>query len=70
MPFDNETGMDGFDQVARAVADQTVARMATPERVPALSVIGNAAVLYQPRAFRDLKRIGSALELTTLSLPR
>ena len=29
--------------------------------MPALSVIGNAAVLYQPRAFRDLKRIGSAL---------
>jgi DNA-binding winged helix-turn-helix (wHTH) protein/TolB-like protein len=61
VPFDNETGMDGFDQVARAVADQTVARMATQERLPAVSVIGNAAVLYQPRAFRDLKRIGSAL---------
>lgn len=61
VPFDNETGMDAFDPVARAVADQTVARMATPDRLPALSVIGNAAVLYQPRAFRDLKRIGSAL---------
>jgi DNA-binding winged helix-turn-helix (wHTH) protein/TolB-like protein len=61
VPFDNETGMNGFDQVARAVADETVARMATPDRTSALSVIGNAAVLYQPRAFRDLKRIGSAL---------
>lgn len=61
VPFDNETGMNDFDQVARAVADETVARMATPERMSAMSVIGNAAVLYQPRAFRDLKRIGSTL---------
>jgi DNA-binding winged helix-turn-helix (wHTH) protein/TolB-like protein len=61
VPFDNETGLDDFDAVARGVADATVARLATPERVQRLSVIGNAAALYQPRAFRDLRRIGSAL---------
>jgi DNA-binding winged helix-turn-helix (wHTH) protein/TolB-like protein len=61
VPFDNETGLDDFDAIARGVADATVARLATPERVQRLSVIGNAAALYQPRAFRDLRRIGSEL---------
>ncbi len=61
VPFDNETGLDDFDAIARGVADATVARLATPERVQRLAVIGNAAELYQPRAFRDLRRIGSAL---------
>jgi DNA-binding winged helix-turn-helix (wHTH) protein/TolB-like protein len=61
VPFDNETGMDDFDLIARSVADATVARLATPERMPRISVIGNAAELYQPRAFRDLRRIGFAL---------
>jgi TolB-like protein len=62
VPFDNETGMDDFDRVARGVADATVARLATPERVAALAVIGNAAALHQPRAFRDLQRIGVELD--------
>jgi DNA-binding winged helix-turn-helix (wHTH) protein/TolB-like protein len=62
VPFDNETGLDDFDRIARGVADATVARLATPERVGRLSVIGNAAELYQPRAFRDLRRIGLALD--------
>ena len=61
MPFDNETGMEEFDRIARGVADATVARLSTPERVAAFSVIGNAAALQQPRAFRDLKRIGTEL---------
>ena len=61
VPFDNETGMEEFDRIARAVADATVARLSTPERVAAFSVIGNAAALQQPRAFRDLKRIGTEL---------
>jgi DNA-binding winged helix-turn-helix (wHTH) protein/TolB-like protein len=56
--FDNETGEDAFDQVAVAIADQTVARLATPERLRRLSVIGNAAALRRPRAFRDIKDIG------------
>jgi DNA-binding winged helix-turn-helix (wHTH) protein/TolB-like protein len=62
VPFDNETGMEEFDRIARGVADATVARLATPERVAALSVIGNAAALHQPRAFRDLQRIGNELD--------
>jgi DNA-binding winged helix-turn-helix (wHTH) protein/TolB-like protein len=61
VPFDNETGSDDFDAVARGVADATVARLAAPDRIGRLSVIGNAAALYQPRAFRDLKRIGTSL---------
>jgi DNA-binding winged helix-turn-helix (wHTH) protein/TolB-like protein len=61
VPFDNETGMDGLDGVARGVADATVARLATPDRMRFLGVIGNAAILYQPRAFRDLQRIGTEL---------
>jgi DNA-binding winged helix-turn-helix (wHTH) protein/TolB-like protein len=61
VPFDNETGLDDFDQIARGVADATVARLATPERIARLSVIGNAAALHQPRAFRDLRRIGTEL---------
>jgi DNA-binding winged helix-turn-helix (wHTH) protein/TolB-like protein len=62
VPFDNETGLDAFDLPARGVADATVARLATPERLRRIRVIGNAAALYQPRAFRDLKRIGEALD--------
>jgi DNA-binding winged helix-turn-helix (wHTH) protein/TolB-like protein len=58
VPFDNETGRDAFDQVAVAIADQTVARLATPERLMQLNVIGNAAVLRKPRAFRDIQDIG------------
>ncbi|HZM63445.1 MAG TPA: winged helix-turn-helix domain-containing protein [Vicinamibacterales bacterium] len=58
VPFDNETGQDAFDDVAVAIADQTVARLATPERLTRLSVIGNAAALRRPRAFRDIKDIG------------
>jgi DNA-binding winged helix-turn-helix (wHTH) protein/TolB-like protein len=61
IPFDNETGMDEFDLIARGVADATVARLATPERLGSVSVIGNAGELFQPRAFRDLKRIGERL---------
>jgi DNA-binding winged helix-turn-helix (wHTH) protein/TolB-like protein len=61
VPFDNETGSAAFDDVAGGVADATVARLATPERLRVLSVIGNAAVLRRPRAFRDLKVIGQEL---------
>jgi DNA-binding winged helix-turn-helix (wHTH) protein len=52
VPFDNETGQDAFDRVAVAIADQTVARLAAPDRLPRLSVVGNSAVLRHPRAFR------------------
>jgi TolB-like protein len=58
VPFDNETGQDAFDEVAVAIADQTVARLATGDRLRSLSVIGNSAILRRPRAFRDIKAIG------------
>jgi DNA-binding winged helix-turn-helix (wHTH) protein/TolB-like protein len=61
VPFDNETGLDDYDIVARAVADATVARLAAPSRIGRVSVIGNAAALFQPRGFRDIKRIGVEL---------
>jgi len=60
--FDNETGQDDYDPVAIAIADQTVARLATPERMKRLRVIGNAAALRRPRAFRDVKAIGEAVK--------
>ncbi len=62
VPFDNETGSTEYDRIAGGVADATVARLATPERLSRVAVIGNAAVLRRPRAFRDLKAIGQELE--------
>lgn len=61
VPFDNETDDTEFDRIAGGVADATVARLATPERIKQVEVIGNAAVLRRPRAFRDLKAIGQEL---------
>ena len=58
VPFDNETGQDGFDGLARGIADATVARLAAPGRVERLDVIGNSAALRRPRSFRDLQEIG------------
>jgi DNA-binding winged helix-turn-helix (wHTH) protein/TolB-like protein len=63
VPFDNETGRDSFDAVAVAVADATVARLATPDRVGRFSVVGNAAALRRPRTFRDLKAIGQDVQV-------
>jgi TolB-like protein len=61
--FDNETGQDSFDEVAVAIADQTVARLATPDRLARLSVVGNSAALRRPRDFRDIKEIGRAVDV-------
>jgi DNA-binding winged helix-turn-helix (wHTH) protein/TolB-like protein len=61
--FDNETGQDAFDEVAKAIADQTVARLASPERVAWLHVVGNSAALRRPRDFRDIKEIGRAADV-------
>lgn len=59
--FDNETGQDIYDDVAVSIADQTVARLASPDRLARLRVIGNAAALRKPRDFRDIKAIGEAV---------
>lgn len=61
VPFDNETGDTEFDRIAIGVADATVARLATPERLSQVAVIGNAAILRRPRSFRDLRAIGQEL---------
>jgi DNA-binding winged helix-turn-helix (wHTH) protein/TolB-like protein len=58
VPFDNETGDAAYQGLAQGIADATVARLATPERVASLAVIGNSAALRQPRSFRDLKAVG------------
>jgi TolB-like protein len=63
VPFDNETGDATFDEVARGIADATVARLAGPDFLKRVSVIGNAAVLRKPRDRRDLKAIGEELGL-------
>ena len=68
VPFDNETGDTEFDRIAGGVADATVARLATPERIKQVEVIGNAAVLRRPRAFRDLKVIGQELQASYVVL--
>lgn len=62
VPFDNETGQDSFDAIARGVADATVARLASGDRVDRLSVIGNSAALSAPRGFRDIKTIGERVD--------
>jgi DNA-binding winged helix-turn-helix (wHTH) protein/TolB-like protein len=62
VPFDNETGSPAFDSIATGVADATVARLASPERLRHVAVIGNAAILRRPRSFRDLTAIGEELD--------
>lgn len=61
VPFDNETGQDTYEGLARGIADATVARLAAPGRVKRLDVIGNSAALRRPRSFRDLQEIGRAV---------
>jgi TolB-like protein/DNA-binding winged helix-turn-helix (wHTH) protein len=61
VPFDNETGSPDLDRVAKSVSDATVARLATPERVRRLRVIGNAAALRFTFKPRDLQAMGESL---------
>src|SRR5262249_37777631 len=61
VPFDNETGGGAYDEAPRGVADATVARLAAPELIDRLSVVGNAAILRKPRDRRDLQSIGKEL---------
>jgi DNA-binding winged helix-turn-helix (wHTH) protein/TolB-like protein len=61
VPFDNETGNPALDRVAGGISDATVARLAVPELVPRIAVVGNAAILRTPRQSRDLTAIGTAL---------
>lgn len=61
VPFYNETGRAELDVLAKNLADVTVARLATPERLPALSVIGNAPVLRNKFAREDVQAIARDL---------
>ncbi len=61
IPFYNETGQTSHDPLAKAIGDATVARLASPERTVALSVIGNASSLRNPFARTDVQQIAREL---------
>jgi DNA-binding winged helix-turn-helix (wHTH) protein/TolB-like protein len=56
--FDNETGTPDFDRYASGLTDALVAELTTRT---GYGIIGNAAILRQPRAQRDLGAIGTSL---------
>jgi DNA-binding winged helix-turn-helix (wHTH) protein/TolB-like protein len=59
--FDNQTGNPELDRFAEGLTDNLVVEM-TGVGAGRYSVIGNAAILLQPRTFRDLKMIGETLK--------
>jgi DNA-binding winged helix-turn-helix (wHTH) protein/TolB-like protein len=61
VPFHNETGSADLDRVAKGVSDATVARLATPERLPHLLVIGNASDLLFSFKPANMKAMGESL---------
>ena len=61
VPFHNETGASDFDRVAKGVSDAAVARLAAPDRLAKLLVIGNAASVQFSFKPRDMKAIGDSL---------
>jgi TolB-like protein len=61
VPFHNETASPAFDRVAKGVSDAAVARLAAPERLSRLLVIGNATNLQFSFKPRDMKAIGDSL---------
>jgi TolB-like protein len=60
-PFDNETADSAYEGIAGGIADETVSRLSTPERLAEFDTIGNAAILRRPRTFRDLRAVGRDL---------
>ena len=66
VPFDNETGVADYDRLAQTLTDATVARLAG--KADRLAVVGNAAILYTPRTFRDLLAIGNSLGVSHVVL--
>jgi TolB-like protein/DNA-binding winged helix-turn-helix (wHTH) protein len=61
IPFHNETGSADFDRVAKGVSDAAVARLASPDRLAHLRVIGNASDVFFSFRPRDMKAMGQAL---------
>jgi DNA-binding winged helix-turn-helix (wHTH) protein/TolB-like protein len=62
VPFYNETGRPDLDPLARSIGDATVARLASAERIPRLSVIGNAPSLANPFARQAVQGIALKLD--------
>jgi DNA-binding winged helix-turn-helix (wHTH) protein/TolB-like protein len=58
--FDNETGQDEYDRTVAGLSDLVVERLTKldPERI---AVVGNAAVLRQPRNIRNLKAVADGV---------
>lgn len=54
--FDNETGQPEYDRMVAGLSDLVVERLSKidPERI---AVVGNAAILRQPRNIRNLKAV-------------
>ncbi len=61
VPFYNDTGAPEGATLADAIGDATVARLAAPERIELLKVIGNAAALQHPFARQDVQQIARDL---------
>jgi TolB-like protein/DNA-binding winged helix-turn-helix (wHTH) protein len=61
VPFRNETGSADLDRVAKDVSDATVARLATPERLAHLLVIGNASEVSFSFKPATMKAMGESL---------
>ncbi|MEO6237735.1 MAG: winged helix-turn-helix domain-containing protein [Vicinamibacterales bacterium] len=61
VPFHNETGTADLDRVAKGVSDAAVARLATPERLKQLRVIGNASDLTFSFKPASMKAMGDSL---------
>jgi TolB-like protein/DNA-binding winged helix-turn-helix (wHTH) protein len=61
IPFHNETGSADFDRVAKGVSDAAVVRLASPDRLTRLRVIGNATDVFFSFRPRDMKSMGQAL---------
>jgi DNA-binding winged helix-turn-helix (wHTH) protein/TolB-like protein len=59
--FDNETGLPEYDRLVSGLSDVVVTRLTAVDPVR-LGVIGNAAVLRQPRNIRNLKAVADGVK--------
>ncbi|MDO8679274.1 MAG: hypothetical protein Q7R30_12025 [Acidobacteriota bacterium] len=67
--FDNETGMAEHDRLVAGLSDLVVTRLTEldPSR---LAVVGNAAVLRQPRNIRHLKAVADGVKADFVLTPQ
>jgi DNA-binding winged helix-turn-helix (wHTH) protein/TolB-like protein len=65
--FDNETGSEEYDRLVSGLSDLVVTRLTAidPGR---LGVVGNAAVLRQPRNIRNLKAVADGVKADYVAL--